>query len=175
MRAIRTFFVRLVETRLGVVVFVVSFVFAGFFWQKHAAPLQPIAFNHKVHVAAGLNCVDCHAGAQEQAQATLPSIATCMGCHEAALTPSPEEAKIRTIASAGGELHWAKITRVAPHVFFSHRRHVHLAGLQCADCHGDMQDAATPPTRRYRPLDMNDCLRCHQQRGLKSDCNDCHR
>ncbi len=173
-RAIRSFIVRLFETRLAVVAFVVSFVSAGFLLQTKP-PVQPIAFNHKVHVSNGINCVDCHAGAQEQAQATLPGITTCMGCHEAALTQSPEEAKIRDMAAAGAELKWAKMTRVAPHVFFSHRRHVHLAGLQCADCHGAMQDATAPPTRRFRRLDMDDCLHCHEQRGLKSDCNDCHR
>jgi c(7)-type cytochrome triheme protein len=154
--------------------FLVSFLSGGLLWRTRPAA-QPVAFNHKKHVENGINCVDCHAGAQEQARATLPTLATCMTCHESALTQSPEEAKIRNVAAAGADLKWQQITRNPPNVYFSHRRHVRMAGLDCAECHGAMKDATAPPVRRFRRLDMNDCIHCHQQSNVKADCNDCHR
>jgi len=146
------------------------------FWLRPAtSAVQPIAFNHAKHIANGLNCTDCHAGAQDQARATLPPLATCLTCHESALTQSPEEAKIRTLAASGQPLRWTRLTRVPPHVYFSHRRHVQLAGLKCEGCHGPVQQATTPPGRAFRAFTMAVCINCHEQRGFKTDCNDCHR
>src|SRR5512147_1653037 len=62
---------------------------------------QPITFNHSKHIKNGLTCTDCHPGVETQARATLPDISTCLTCHQSALTTSPEEQKIRTLASAG--------------------------------------------------------------------------
>ncbi len=138
-------------------------------------PRQPIAFNHAKHMANGLNCSDCHSGVQTQAKATLPVLDTCMGCHQAALTTSPEEEKIRTIAARGQELDWVQLTQVPPHVFFSHRRHVAVARLACAECHGPIEKATQPPQRPWRVLTMNTCIGCHQKHKVDADCNDCHR
>lgn len=74
-----------------------------FFFGNNPSSGQPIIFNHARHVASGLQCTDCHAGAQSQAQATLPQLATCLMCHQAALTKSAEEEKIRALAAAGKE------------------------------------------------------------------------
>lgn len=154
----------------------VLFLLSGtlLFWPGHRVR-QPITFDHAKHIKAGAGCTDCHSGAQDQSHATLPQVSTCLMCHESALTTSKEEAKIRTVAASGKELEWSQVTRVAPHVYFSHRRHVGVAKVDCAVCHGDMAMATSPPTRRFRPLNMNDCLACHEQHKVKSDCNDCHR
>lgn len=137
--------------------------------------VQPIVFNHSTHVGSGIACTDCHTGAESEARATLPAISTCLTCHESALTESAEEAKIRKTAAAGQGLHWMQLTRVPPHVYFSHRRHVQLAHLSCENCHGPMKDATAPPMRPFRQFTMSTCIDCHEQRGLKTDCNDCHR
>lgn len=138
-------------------------------------PSQPIRYNHQVHIASGLTCVDCHTGAQDQAAATLPTLDACMMCHSEPVTDSPEEEKIRQFAKAGQEIPWRRINRVPAHVFFSHRRHVALGGLTCAECHGPMEKLTEPPQRPFRVLSMEACLDCHQQRKVDSDCARCHR
>lgn len=136
---------------------------------------QPIRYNHAVHIANGMACVDCHAGAQEAAQATLPTLDTCLMCHSEALTESAEEEKIRAFAAAGQGIPWQQVTRVPPHVYFSHRRHVTQGKLACGDCHGPMESRTEPPRRPFRPVTMDSCLECHEQRKVRNDCNDCHR
>lgn len=147
-----------------------------FIWGfSEGAPSQPIRYNHAVHIANGLTCVDCHTGAREQVKATLPTLETCLMCHAEAVTDSPEEEKIRQLAAAGQGISWRRINRVPPHVYFSHRRHVALGGLECAECHGPMETLTAPPQRPFRPLSMEACLDCHQQRKVDSDCDRCHR
>ena len=156
--------------------------FAVFFLGQFVAPVgrqepapQPIRYNHAKHLAAGLTCTDCHTGAQSEEHATLPALAVCIGCHAAPLTKSPEEAKLRALADAGGELNWTQVTRVPPHVYFSHRRHTAIAGISCAACHGPMEQVTAPPERPFRNWVMQTCLDCHRQKGAGTDCNDCHR
>jgi len=138
-------------------------------------PPQPLRFNHAAHITSGLTCVDCHAGARDAVRATLPTIDTCLMCHGEPMTDNPEEEKIRTAAAAGQELSWTQFSRVPPHVYFSHRRHVILGGLECIECHGPMDTLTEPPRRPFRPITMDSCLSCHQRRKLRNDCNDCHR
>jgi len=157
--------------------FVLFFVLgtAGFVGLQHTAPKQPIAFNHAKHVSNGVACADCHAGVQTQAKATLPSVDVCISCHQVALTNSAEEERVRTVAAAGQELNWVQLTQTAPHIFFSHRRHVAVAHLPCAECHGPMEQATKPPDRAFRVFNMATCIGCHQQHRVNADCNDCHR
>ena len=135
---------------------------------------QPIAFNHAKHIENGLTCTDCHVGAQAEQRATLPTISDCLTCHETALTKGSEEQKIRDLAAAGKELEWVQLTRMPAHVYFSHRRHVALAGMACADCHGLMEKAVRPPEKPFRRLTMDECIECHEQKKARTDCNDCH-
>ncbi len=136
---------------------------------------QPIAFNHSKHVENGAVCADCHTGVQTQAHAMLPAISTCMNCHEAQLSQNPEEAKVRTIASSGQDVAWIQLTRVPAHVYFSHRRHVQIGKLECAECHGPVANSTAPPVAAFRQATMDNCLACHAKRSVKTDCNDCHR
>ncbi len=136
---------------------------------------QPIAFNHAKHLSAGLECTNCHAGARTEEHATVPALATCMSCHESAVTNSPEEAKIRNFAAAKQEIPWQPVTHVPAHVYFSHRRHVTLAGLACRDCHGAMEKLTAPPLVPNLRLDMATCIDCHKKNQARTDCNDCHR
>lgn len=156
------------------VFFGLGYFLLGWAFSSHS-PTQPIRYNHAVHIANGLNCVDCHAGARDGVHATLPSLDTCLMCHAEALTESPEEEKIRSFAASHEEIPWRQVTRVPAHVYFSHRRHVALGGLECADCHGAMEARTEPPRRAFRPVTMDSCIACHQQKGLRNDCNDCHR
>lgn len=136
---------------------------------------QPIAFNHAKHVENGVACTDCHAGVETQPRATLPALDVCMGCHQTALGSSAQEAKLRSLAEKGEELQWTQVTQSAPHIFFSHRRHVTVAHLACAECHGPIDKATQPPQRPFRVFKMDTCIGCHQKHGVNADCNDCHR
>jgi predicted CXXCH cytochrome family protein len=154
------------------------FVLGGFAFRGYrpaAASAQPLAYNHAKHIENGLSCTDCHAGAQTEARATLPDLALCLGCHETALGNSAEERKIRDAKAAGRPLAWIQLARVPPHVYFSHRRHVAMAKLACATCHGPMEKLTAPPTKPFREFTMDACIQCHQQNRARTDCNDCHR
>lgn len=169
----------LVAKRAGLAGFVTFFLLGSATYVSvsavHPAPRQAIAFNHAKHMENGLNCTDCHTGVQTQAKATLPALDVCLGCHQTALSSSPEEEKIRSIAASGQELNWVQVTMVASHVFFSHRRHVAVAHLPCAECHGPMEKATKPPQRPWRVLNMDTCIGCHEKNKVNADCNDCHR
>ena len=157
--------------------FLLLFVSAGLFSRRIPADgrgIQPIQFNHAKHLASGMNCTDCHTGAQTGEKATLPAATACMACHESGLTNSPEEAKLRA-AAAAGEIAWKPVTRVASHVFFSHRRHAGLAAIACATCHGAMDKATRPPANPLAPIGMDACIACHRKSKASTDCNDCHR
>ena len=139
------------------------------------ASAQPIAFNHAKHVSSGIDCADCHTGAQSSAHATLPDLETCMTCHSEPLGSSAEEARLRRIAAEGGSLRWSQLLRLPPDIYFSHRRHVQIARLDCATCHGRMAEATSPPTRPFWTAKMQQCLDCHDHSGAGTGCNDCHR
>lgn len=71
---------------------IVVFIGAGFFIvnggiqmgrQQNYMPEQPIFYSHKVHAGINqINCLYCHAGAQQSKQAMIPSSNVCMNCHK---------------------------------------------------------------------------------------------
>ena len=155
------------------IVFLAQTLFLRGSWVRSGP--QPIAFNHAKHIATGLECINCHEGARTQEHATVPPLATCMTCHESAVGNNPEEAKIRAFAAVGREIPWRPVTHVPTHVYFSHRRHVTIAKLECTTCHGSMEKLSAPPLAPAKRLDMNACIACHQTKQARTDCNDCHR
>lgn len=153
----------------------VFLVQAAFFLRGNSEGVQPIAFNHAKHIASGLSCPDCHKGVQTEEHASIPDLATCMACHATPLGKSAEESKLKAFAAAGAEIPWRPVTHVPAHVYFSHRRHVSLAQIDCTTCHGAMEKRTVPPRSPFRSLGMNDCIDCHQKNNAHTDCNDCHR
>jgi len=137
---------------------------------------QPIAFNHKKHAGElGLPCTTCHQFAETQTFAGLPQTETCMSCHAAPLTQNREEEKIRQYAVKGEKIGWERIYRMPGDIFFSHRRHVVLAKIECASCHGKMAEQTTPPARPLVNQSMEWCIACHQEKRASVDCNACHK
>jgi menaquinone reductase, multiheme cytochrome c subunit len=136
---------------------------------------QPIQFNHQAH--QDLECTGCHEFAESEAFSGLPTLDLCMMCHETPLTENLEEEKIRILANQGQPVHWQRLFQQPGHVFYSHRRHVSIAGLECNECHGDMGNSTVPPTHVHN-LTMDDCISCHETRGVRGEgeyCVDCHR
>ena len=111
--------------------------------------IQPIAFNHKKHMDNGLECTACHETYQHSVVAGRPKLATCLLCHETALTQSSEEEKLRQYAQRHEEIPWQRLFKLPPHVRFSHRTHAVTGKVDCHTCHGDIGKTTKPPTRAY--------------------------
>lgn len=163
-----------------------------------ASPIQPIRFNHKIHVKQA-KCQACHTSVTKSAVAGAPKLVDCLDCHEGAQAKTPggkqEEAKLEAYAKAKTEIPWSRVWRLPPHVFFSHRTHVAVAKVDCKTCHGPMETLEEPPTKSLRTLTMNDCIGCHEKwerpsdtavkgtepvkvarvERVSTDCNACHR
>lgn len=137
---------------------------------------QPIAFNHRLHVEdLALECADCHRYVLTGARATIPNIEVCADCHEEAQTDSPAEAQVVAHIQEGEKIPWQKVYHVPEHVYFSHRRHAALAEIECATCHGPMEEREEPVTRPAVDLTMDRCIECHEEEGVSNDCVWCHR
>jgi len=143
------------------------------FFGYRPTPTQPIAYSHQVHLASGMQCVNCHAGADTGPDASLPSVRLCMTCHLAIAADKPEIKKMAAYVERGEDIPWQRVYGYPDysHVRFDHAPHVR-AGVDCKACHGDMarQTAAV----RSIDLHMGFCLDCHKQRKASIDCAVCH-
>ena len=136
---------------------------------------QPVAYNHKKHIDLGLECAACHTGILEgRARAGIPNLETCLPCHTQDDT-NPKTKIIQTYASEKKPIPWKRVYRVPGHVYFSHRRHVAIARLDCAVCHGDMIKKETPVSIQAVPIQMGRCIDCHGRMKVSNDCLVCHR
>ncbi len=137
---------------------------------------QPLAFSHKKHQEQDLACLDCHAGAEKDQYATLPSMRACALCHKEVKGESPAAAEVTRYIEEGLVIPWQQVNRVVGHVYFSHKAHVRYGEMACAECHGEMATLETPVTSsQVEHLDMEACMDCHQARGAANDCLTCHR
>ena len=143
------------------------------FLGRHPVPVQPIAYTHKVHLANGMECVNCHTGVDTGPDAQLPSVKLCMLCHQVIATDKPEIKKLAAYSERGEDISWQRVYDYPPssHVKFNHAPHIR-AKVDCKTCHGDM----TQQTVAVRKVDMNMgfCLDCHKQRNVSIDCTTCH-
>ena len=171
--------------RLVAVVLIVLIVVGGLAAAGHAMAtrgepvVQPIAFNHAVHLnEAGLECLACHTDAETDVYAGLPGKAICLDCHdidEEQDDPNPEKAKLFAFADLDEDIPWKRVAVTKPDVFFSHRRHVTSAGLDCLQCHVDQPTLVAPPPRVRVVMRMTACIACHKKNGASADCIVCHR
>ena len=134
---------------------------------------QPIAFTHKVHLAHGMQCTDCHKGVAEGPDATIPNVQLCMTCHQVIATDKREIKKVAAYQKNGEEIPWRRVNWFyqSAHVKFQHAPHIQ-AGIDCLNCHGDMRQETTAV--RKSGLDMGFCLNCHRLHKAPTDCMTCH-
>jgi hypothetical protein len=137
---------------------------------------QPVAYNHSIHVNdVGLDCTECHVGAENRSRATLPAVAICEDCHSEMNGETDAEAFVVAAVENREEIRWGRIYRLPDHVYFSHRRHTSLGKIECVKCHGDIQDSETPPLFPQVALTMEFCMDCHEEHESNNDCLACHR
>ena len=140
------------------------------------AVTQPIQFNHQKHVVdVELECSTCHEYFSTGEHSGLPSLSTCQGCHEEALTKSPEEQKLLELIATNPQPEFKKLFRLPDHAYYSHRRHVVVAGLQCETCHGGIAETTAPPRFPLVRITMATCVNCHAEKNVTTECTNCHR
>lgn len=145
---------------------------------KPDPPRQPIAFDHWQHISKTdgpqLDCVFCHEHADKSPHATIPNAETCMACHIAEKTDSPEVQKLASFHERAEQPPWVRIYwfEKEADVFFTHKPHTR-AGIDCAECHGPV--AESHQLRREIKQTMGWCMDCHRARNASLDCYICHR
>src|ERR1051326_1069441 len=96
---------------------------------------QPIPFPHKTHIEKGVLCVDCHETVEKGPIAGIPSVKTCMICHESMATDRPNIQKVADYAKRKVEIPWQRVYGypLEAHVRFNHAPHIR-AKVDCSNC-----------------------------------------
>jgi hypothetical protein len=145
---------------------------------------QPIAFPHNQHsgMEEGQNqmdCMYCHFSAERSKSSGIPPVQLCMGCHQvingADEAAQAEINKLRGYWERGEPIPWVRIYKISDHAHFPHMRHIN-AGLECQQCHGEVQNMAVINERdpAWGDGKMGWCIDCHRQEGASIDCAVCH-
>jgi cytochrome c551/c552 len=123
-------------------------------------PSQPVEYSHKLHAGdMGIDCRYCHNSVEKSKHAGIPSTNVCMNCHaqihEGTKTGVKEIAKLHAAAGynvdlkdynrdehgeivEGTPIVWNKAHNLPDHVYFNHKQHVKVGGVDCKQCHGDV-------------------------------------
>lgn len=137
------------------------------------APVQPVAFNHRVHSGEyGLDCQFCHADARRSPVAGIPSLQRCAGCHRLTAASTPEVQTVMNFFKRKEPIPWVRVYDLPDHVYFSHRVHVR-AEIRCHTCHGPVE--TMDRVSQVAPLTMGWCVNCHLERNASRDCLVCHK
>ncbi len=151
-------------------------------------PTQPIFYRHDIHAGQyEIDCQYCHINVEISIKPGLPSIASCMNCHQIVGTGNPEVQKLREAFAEGRPIEWVEVHKLSQFVHFPHQRHVNstvMEELDCETCHGQIN--RMPQVYQFASLKMGWCLDCHkeqQQKQLEAgvtgrpvsiDCSVCH-
>jgi hypothetical protein len=150
-------------------------------------------------------CEGCHFFRGDGTFAGIPSLASCLECHEEQLGEHPEEAKLvkqyvePQYVEPGKEIPWLVYSRQPQCVFFSHAAHVVKGEMECVTCHGPVGESEHMRPYYYNRLTlysrdiwgsnpagykkhtwdrmkMDDCAECHEEKkGIKEACFVCHK
>ena len=201
---------------LGFALFITTLSFAydlmmGIGVVEEYQPDQPIKFSHVIHAGEnGVDCNYCHSSAKKSAHSGVPSANVCMNCH-AVVKGNDDEAKkeIGKIWDAFGldvktddfdwskineydlkPIEWIRVHNLPDHAYFNHAQHVTVAGLECQQCHGNMQEKTVGQVATslelnkieynisddiefdHPTLTMGWCIDCHRQKEVNMEEND---
>lgn len=134
---------------------------------------QPFPFSHRFHTTnKQLSCLVCHPGVIEHADAGMPSIETCMLCHQRIVITYPVIRRLRSYYQEGDFVGWERIAYVPDFVFFNHQMHIRH-GFDCSHCHGDVK--SMDRIVQVHEFTMGFCVDCHREEEASHDCFICHR
>ena len=139
------------------------------YWDAGYEPVQPGGgFNHQIHAGKlGMDCRYCHTKVESSAEANIPNVATCYGCHGpsrlAKYADTQHKAKtdfIRAAYDADESIEWRRVHKLPDYVRnFPHNAHISV-GVSCYSCHG--QITQMPEVYQSKPMSMGWCLECHR-------------
>jgi Cytochrome c7 and related cytochrome c len=144
------------------------------FFGRRPIPVQPIEFPHDVHVKRKIACTRyCHAAVTTGPVAGLPSVRTCMLCHNSIARDRPRIQQITEMRKKGIDLEWQRVFGypAESHVKFNHAPHIR-AKVDCATCHGNIAEQTV--AQRNVEMTMGFCVNCHNERKASIDCLACH-
>lgn len=147
---------------------------AGDFFGRRPAPQQPFEFPHYIHAGKKIACTEyCHEAVSTGPSAGLPSVRTCMACHNTIATDRPRIQQITAMRERGDDFAWQRVYGYPEqaHVKFNHAPHIR-ANVGCATCHGDV--GAGTVAQRTVDMTMGFCVNCHNERKASVDCLTCH-
>ena len=156
-------------------------------------PVQPIAFSHKINAGENkVDCKYCHSSAKHSKHSGIPSVNVCMNCHKniaevaegteveyngVILRKNELDKEIQKIYDAAGwdvenleytgetkPIKWIRIHNLPDHVNFVHAQHVTVAGVDCKQCHGPVEEM--DEMYQYSPLTMGWCIDCHRETNV---------
>lgn len=143
--------------------------------QQGYQPEQPIKFSHALHAGTHkIDCQYCHSTANNGKHSNIPSLNTCMNCHQnVSKGPKYGTEEIAKIYAAVGwdaysksyskepkPVEWVRIHNLPDHVYFNHAQHVNAGKVACQTCHGPIE--TMEEVYQYSPLSMGWCINCHR-------------
>lgn len=136
---------------------------------------QPVPFTHQLHSGVlGMDCLYCHTSAERSAFAGMPSVDSCLACHNEIQTSLYLE-WLADSRENNEPLQWIRVTDLPDFVYFNHSMHVRGRGIDCETCHGAVE--TMPLTYKSETLYMGFCLDCHRTWKIEqiTNCSVCHR
>src|SRR4030081_1714423 len=80
----------------GLVTVAIWYYFTPKYSRVGYQPVQPVAFEHKLHVAQlGLDCRYCHSYVEVSGHPNFPAPQTCMNCHRDIKRDNPKRTPVR--------------------------------------------------------------------------------
>ena len=165
---------------LGLIIIFIVCSVAGFLFFNITQKPKPlpvaISFSHYVHTTQHkIKCKNCHQNINNEERAGIPNIEICSLCHSTIINPASDlEKQVFKYVTDNKPIPWESFYVVPDYVYFSHRRHVKIANIDCVVCHGDMTTQTSPVLKNVRPFEMKVCFDCHQTKNITTECANCH-
>jgi len=195
---------------LGLFIFILYIIFnllMGVGVVEKYQPVQPIAFSHTIHAGDnGIDCNYCHSSARDSKHSGVPSVNVCMNCHanivEGTNTGKKEIQKIYDAIGYNPDtreyikdyiqkpIEWIRVHNLPDLTYFNHSQHVTVGGLECQQCHANMQEKTVGQVATMEELNnqeynikdgiefdhptltMGWCIDCHRQKEVNMENND---
>ncbi len=153
-------------------------------------PIQPIHYSHRIHAGDNqIECKYCHSSARTSKHSGIPSLNVCMNCHKSISEVAPETATeeyskefydkeiaklydavgwdpaTRTYSGEEKPVKWVRLHNLPDLAYFNHSQHVTVAGIQCQECHGPIEEMEV--VYQNAPLTMGWCINCHRETNIR--------